>query len=70
MRMPDTYVGSDRHKRPWRVGASGSQCGDADGEALFAAAVAHPGTRGSASPRTGSDGSGRFRTTTPASTGA
>lgn len=40
--MPDRYVGSDRHKRPWKRGASGSQCGDADGPALFAQAVPHP----------------------------
>lgn len=40
--MSDRYVGSDRHKRPWLVGESGSQCGDADGVALFKSAVPHP----------------------------
>lgn len=33
--MPDTYRGSDRHKRPWKVGRSGTPCGDADGPRLF-----------------------------------
>lgn len=40
--MPDSYAGSDRHKRPWKVGRSGTQCEDADRPALFADAVAHP----------------------------
>lgn len=40
--MGDAYVGSDRHKKPWVRGQSGSQCLDADGPALFADAVEHP----------------------------
>ncbi len=40
--MPDTYRGSDRHKRPWKVGRSGTPCGDADGPRLFVDAVPHP----------------------------
>lgn len=40
--MPHMYVGSDRHKKPWVRGESGTQCGDADGAALFAEAIPHP----------------------------
>lgn len=40
--MPHSYAGSDRHKRPWVRGQSGTLCADADGPALFAVAVPHP----------------------------
>jgi hypothetical protein len=38
----DRYIGSDRHKKPWTRGGSGTMCGDADGPALFSDAVVHP----------------------------
>ncbi len=57
----DVYRGTDKHKRPWRVGVSGSQCGDADGAALFAGSVAHPTNE---SQRFATDGRRWFRALT------
>lgn len=56
--MPHSYAGSDRHKRPWVRGETGSQCRDADGPTLFRTAVVHPH---SARQRFATDGQRWFR---------
>lgn len=39
----DVYVPNPKHKEPWQRGRRGALCGEADGPALFSAAVAEPG---------------------------